>query len=144
MESNRSKRRSFSKSKIVMSLYRATKPSSAPLQPHSGKPPKPNSSSSPTSLEFVANQPIKPKASPAASATAGSPVGFIIVNQDQVFPQQTPKVAFVVTERKPDSYRKLENYYGGVAEDDGVDAKAAKYISSVRERFKNVEDMHLC
>lgn len=129
-----------------MSLYRATKPSSAPLQqPYTTKPPKPTpaNSTSPASLDFLSNQPIKPKAPPAASPTAGSPVSFLIVKQDQVFPQQTPKVAFVVTERKPDSYRKLENFYGGVAEDDGVDDKAAKYISSVRERFKNVEDMHL-
>ncbi|KAL0450809.1 UNVERIFIED_CONTAM: hypothetical protein Slati_1637300 [Sesamum latifolium] len=144
MESNRSKRsRSFSKSKLVMSLYRATKPSSAPLQqqhPYSTKPPKPtHANSSPASLEFLSNQPIKPKAPPAASPTAGSPVGFLIVKQEQVFPQQTPKLAFVVTERKPDSYRKLENFYGGVAEDDGVDDKAAKYISSVRERRKKIE-----
>ncbi|KAI3457821.1 hypothetical protein Pfo_014484 [Paulownia fortunei] len=151
MESIRSKRRSFSKTKLVMSLYRATKPSSAALQPYSSKLPKPSPSNSlPTSVEFVANQPIKPKA-PPSSTTAGSPVGFIIVKQDQVFPQQTPKVAFVVTDRNRDSYGKLENFYGGAAEDEGVDAKAAKYISSVQERFrlervnserKNFEDIY--
>lgn len=130
MESNRSsKRRGFTKSKLLMSFYRAAKPSSAGLQPYSGKP-KSNSSFS-TSLEFVANQQTKPKAPPSVS---GPSVGFIIVKQDQGFAPQKPKVAFVVPD--DNSYGKLENFYGGAVEDDeAVDAKAARYISTVRERF---------
>ncbi|KAL8049196.1 hypothetical protein ABFX02_06G005300 [Erythranthe guttata] len=111
------KRRSLiSRSKIVMSIYRAAKGSPANHQQPINKPAKlgPTSSSS--------------------SKIAG---GIIIVNQDQVFAdQQTPKVAFVVKERNRDSYRKLENFYGGAAEDEAVDAKAARYISNVQERFR--------
>ncbi|KAI3463122.1 hypothetical protein Pfo_019785 [Paulownia fortunei] len=148
MESNRSKRRGFSKSKLVMSFYRATKPSSA----FSGKPKSSPTNSSLTSLEFVANQPIKPKAPPSSTTAASPAVGLIIVNQDQVFPPQKPNVAFVVPDRNGDSYGKLENFYGAAAEDEAVDVKAARYISSVQERFqlervnsdrKNIEDMQL-
>ncbi|KAL8538455.1 hypothetical protein ACS0TY_000455 [Phlomoides rotata] len=109
MDSTRSKRRSFPKSKLIRSFYRAaTKPSGSAAQPYSSK------------------------SSPAPSSAA--PVGFIIVNQDQVFPQQTSKVAFVVTDRNRDSYGKLENFYA--ADDEGVDDKASKYISGVQERFR--------
>lgn len=113
MDSNRAKRRSFPKSKLIKSLYRAAKPSAA------------------ANSEFgFESQPSKPK--PAA----GSALGFMIVNQEQAFPQQPPKVAFVVAERNHDSYGRLENFYGGGGGDEGVDAKAAKYISAVQERFR--------
>ncbi|KAG8366763.1 hypothetical protein BUALT_Bualt16G0001500 [Buddleja alternifolia] len=137
MESNRSKRRGFTKSKqLIMSIYRATKPSSAALQPYSSKPKSSPLNSS--DLEHVANdhEIIKPKAHPPQA-------GFIIVNQDKVFPQQKPKVAFVVPHDRNnigvDSYdggnNKLENFFYA-SEDEAVDAKAARYISSVQERFR--------
>ncbi|KAG6402877.1 hypothetical protein SASPL_135091 [Salvia splendens] len=111
MDSNRGKRRSFSKSKLIKSLYRAAKPSTGAA----------NSSPAPSPYEFgVAN----PAPSPA--------VGFIIVNQEQAFPQPAPKVSFVVAER---NRGRKENFYAGAA-DEGVDAKAAKYISTVQERFR--------
>lgn len=121
MDSNRTKRRSFSKSKLIKSIYRAAKPSAAAAQqPYSTKlPPKATAANS---------SPAPP------GAAAGSAVGFIIMNQEQIFPQPTPKVAFVVADRNRGL---LENFYGGAAaEDEGVDAKAAKYISSVQERFR--------
>ncbi|KAL3653842.1 hypothetical protein CASFOL_003523 [Castilleja foliolosa] len=119
MEPIRNKRRNLiSKSMLSMSLHRATKPSSAALQPYIGKPSKP----SPVN---------KPKPGPPSMGT-----GFMIVNQDQVFSQQAPKVGFVaVTDRSRDSYdAKLESFYG--AEDEAVDAKAAKYISRLHESFR--------
>lgn len=134
-----------------MSLYRAAKPSTAAVQPYTTtpKPPKPIPSNS---VEFKGNHQTaaKPKAPPPSAAAAG----IIIVNQDQVFPQPMPKVAFVVAERNRDSYGKLENFYGGgAAEDEAVDAKAARYISSVQERFRlervnserktNYEEIHV-
>ncbi|KAH6766592.1 hypothetical protein C2S52_017575 [Perilla frutescens var. hirtella] len=138
MDSHRTKRRSFSKSKLIKSLYRVAKPSATAAQPPYGsKPPKPtvaNLSLAPAEIG-VANQPTKPKP-PPSPAGAGSAVGYFIVNQEQIFPQPTPKVAFVVAERNRDSYGLLENFYGAATEDDGVDAKAAKYISSVQERFR--------
>lgn len=114
MDSNRAKRRSFPKSKLIKSLYRAAKPSSAAQPPYG-----------------VESQPSKPK-------PAGSALGFMIVNQEQVFPQPPPKVAFVVAERNHDSYGRLENFYSGGNGngDECVDAKAAKYISAVQERFR--------
>lgn len=119
MDSNRTKRRSFSKSKLIKSIYRAAKPSAAAQPPYSTKPPKPTAANS---------SPAPP------GAAAGPAVGFIIMNQEQIFPQPTPKVAFVVAADRNRGL--LENFYGGAAEDEGVDAKAAKYISSVQERFR--------
>ena len=92
MDSNRGKRRSFSKSKLIKSLYRAAKPSTA-------------ANSSPAPYEFgVAN----PAPSPA--------VGFIIVNQEQAFPQPAPKVSFVVEAR---NRGRTENFYAAAADEGG-------------------------
>ncbi|EYU45421.1 hypothetical protein ABFS82_06G005200 [Erythranthe guttata] len=107
------KRRSLiSRSKLVMSIYRAAK-------------------GSPANHQQPINKPAT-KLGPTSSSSSKMAGGIIIVNQDQ----QTPKVAFVVKERNRDSYRKLENFYGGAAEDEAVDAKAARYISNVQERFR--------
>ncbi|KAL1539891.1 hypothetical protein AAHA92_24320 [Salvia divinorum] len=111
MDSSRTKRRSFSKSKLIKSLYRAAKPSAA-------------ANSSPAPYEFGVTNPSKPAPPPA--------VGFIIVNQEQAFPQPAPKVSFVVAER---NRGRAENFCAAAA-DEGVDAKAAKYISAVQERFR--------
>lgn len=119
MDSNRTKRRSFSKPKLIIkSLYRAAKPSTAA-----------NSAATPYEVG-VTNQPTKPKPAPSPSSAA---VGFIIVNQEQVFPQPAPKLSYVMAER---NRGRMENFYGGAVDDEGVDAKAAKYISTVQERFR--------
>ncbi|KAG6400685.1 hypothetical protein SASPL_137527 [Salvia splendens] len=107
MDSNRAKRRSFSKSNLIKSLYRAAKPSTGAA----------NSSPAPSPYEF---------------GVANPAVGFIIVNQEQAYPQPAPKVSFVVAER---NRGRTENFYAAAA-DEGVDAKAAKYISTVQERFR--------
>ncbi|KAG8384983.1 hypothetical protein BUALT_Bualt04G0174900 [Buddleja alternifolia] len=123
MESKRSKCRGFIKSKLAKSFNRETKPSIATaMQPLSSKPTKP--------IPFNHQQ----RMTPPSSTTAG----YIIVNQDQVFPQPNkPKLAFVVpaTDRNRDYYygAKLENFYAG---DEAVDVEAAKYISRVQERFR--------
>ncbi|KAH6758603.1 hypothetical protein C2S51_018838 [Perilla frutescens var. frutescens] len=108
MESNRSnnKRKGFAKSKLLMSFYRGSKPKSD------------------SSFELVAPPPPPPPLTTAA-------VGFIIVKQDH---QVHTNVAFVVPDRNG-GCAKLESFYGGAPEDDAVDAKAARYISTVKERF---------
>ncbi|XP_059639860.1 uncharacterized protein LOC132282270 [Cornus florida] len=107
MECNRSKRRGFLKGKLAMSFYKAAKPSSTTPQY------KPSHYSSPSTAS----------------------VGFI-VNQERVIPQPKPNVSFVVPDFGHDSYAaKFDNLYG-VAADEGVDLKAATYISCVQERFK--------
>ena len=70
----------------------------------------------------------KPK--PDSSSTTA---GFIIVKQDQVFPHHMPKVAFAAV---PGRDAKLDNFYAGGGGDEAVDAKATRYISTVRERFR--------
>ncbi|KZV42075.1 hypothetical protein F511_18421 [Dorcoceras hygrometricum] len=110
-----SKRRGlFTKSKLVRSLYnRGTKPSSTAVHPHNGKRNKLAS--------------VEPK---------DSTMDLVIVNQEQVYHQ--PKVAYVV----PDRAGRMENFQALCVEDDGVDSKAARYISNVQERFR-LEEMQL-
>ncbi|KAL6508176.1 hypothetical protein OROHE_021718 [Orobanche hederae] len=131
MESNRNKRcrNLFSKSKLVMSIYKAMKPSN-------GKPPKPSPSD--RSSEFGTNQPIKVK--PTDSMPPGKPessVGLMIMNQDRVFPQRASKVTVAdVKDRDRESYCKMESFYSAYSEDEDVDDRVDKYISRVRETFK--------
>lgn len=132
MDSGRTKRRSFTKSKLIKSIYRAAKPSAA-QPPYTTKSPKPTAAySSPAPIEFgVAYPANRPKPAPSSAAA-----GFIIMNQEQIFPQPTPKVSFVVAERNRGL---LENFYGGAAaEDEGVDAKAAEYISNFYGRLERI------
>lgn len=109
MESNR-KRRGFMKGKLAMPFYRVSKPSSAAVQ-YSSKV-KPNQTS-----------PLAPS------------VGFV-VDQEYVIPPPKQKVAFIIpAENGRDSLLKFDAFYGAGG-DEGVDAKAANYISCVQERFK--------
>ncbi|KAL1531556.1 hypothetical protein AAHA92_31682 [Salvia divinorum] len=74
----------------------------------------------------------KPK--PDSSSLAPTAAGFIIVKQDQVFPpHHKPKVAFAAVAGRD---AKLDSFYGGSGGDEAVDAKAARYISTVQERFR--------
>ncbi|KAG6391872.1 hypothetical protein SASPL_149635 [Salvia splendens] len=78
-------------------------------------------------LKSLYRSSAKPK--PDSSSTTA---GFIIVKQDQVFPHHMPKVAFAAV---PGRDTKLDNFYSG-SSDEAVDAKAARYISAVQERFR--------
>lgn len=106
MESNR-KRRGFIKGKLAMPFYRVSKPSSTTVQ-YSSK--------------------VKPnQTSPLAAS-----VGFM-VDQEYVIPPPNRKVAFIIpAENGRDPMVKFDGLYV----DEGVDAKAANYISCVQERFK--------
>ncbi|CAI9777252.1 unnamed protein product [Fraxinus pennsylvanica] len=136
MESNH-KRRGFVKAKMIMSLYQTKRktpakelifPQQMQYQIKQKAPPQADS------VGFIVKpEQVFPQKMHQAKQTAQPSVGFI-VNQDQVFPQQMQKGSIVVPERGQDSYGKLDNFYG-VAGDDGVDAKAASYISVVRERL---------
>ncbi|KAL2529204.1 Uncharacterized protein Fot_21805 [Forsythia ovata] len=121
MESNR-KRRGFIKPKMITSLYQTKKKIAVPAAP----------------TGFIVNSeqvfPQQMHQTKQAAPPSATSVGFI-VNQDQVFPQQMQKVSIVIADGSRNSNRKLDNFYG-VAGDDGVDAEAAKYISSVQERFR--------
>ncbi|KAL2529163.1 Uncharacterized protein Fot_21764 [Forsythia ovata] len=121
MESNR-KRRGFIKPKMITSLYQTKKKIAVPATP----------------TGFIVNSeqvfPQQMHQTKQAAPPSATSVGFI-VNQDQVFPQQMQKVSIVIADGSRNSNRKLDNFYG-VAGDDGVDAEAAKYISSVQERFR--------
>ncbi|KAK3039083.1 hypothetical protein RJ639_028829 [Escallonia herrerae] len=140
MEANR-KRKGFMKAKLVMSFYRATKPTSTQL-PYTttGKVVKPSQSGA-NSGGFIANPHDhlvpQPKQKVALSTSS---VGFII-NQDQVTPQapKQARVSFALPYDSHnvgrDSYGKFDNPYG-IAGDEGVDMKAATYISCVQERFR--------
>ncbi|CAL5368577.1 unnamed protein product [Camellia sinensis] len=109
METN-SKREGLLKRKLMMSFYRAAKPASSTVQYNS-------------------------KVKPIPSASSAGSVG-IIVSHNHVTPQSNQKVSFVPPENHRDqSYTKFENFYG-VVEDEGVDMKAATYISYVQERFR--------
>ncbi|KAK2968760.1 hypothetical protein RJ640_028153 [Escallonia rubra] len=115
------------KAKLVMSFYRTTKP-------------KPSQSGA-KSGAFIANPRDhlvpQPKQKVALSTSS---VGFII-NQDQVTPQapKQARVSFALPYDNHnvgrDSYGKFDNPYG-IAGDEGVDLKAATYISCVQERFR--------
>ncbi|KAK3036423.1 hypothetical protein RJ639_030022 [Escallonia herrerae] len=131
------------KAKLVMSFYRATKPTSTQL-PYTttGKVVKPSQSGA-NSGGFIANPHAhlvpQPKQKEGLSTT--SSVGFII-NQDQVTPQapKQARVTFALPHDSHnyvgrDSYGKFDNPYG-IAGDESVDLKAATYISCVQERFK--------
>ncbi|KAM6549558.1 hypothetical protein CsatB_021234 [Cannabis sativa] len=133
MESNR-KRRSFMKSKL-MPFYRASsKPSSNNYNNNNNN----NNNCSSNTLQYkVMNKPNQ--SSPSAAS-----VGFL-VHQDYLITQPKPKVSFVMSSHgggggggggRDSSVVQLEKLYGGVAVDEGVDSKAANYISMVQERFK--------
>lgn len=109
MEAANRTRRGFIKGKL-MPFYRAAKPSST----------------------FQYTSKVKPSQSSPSTAS----VGFM-VHQDYVVGQPNQKVSSYVL--PPDNTRDLISQYDniyGVAADEGVDMKAAIYISSVQERFK--------
>ncbi|KAL2505410.1 Uncharacterized protein Adt_21031 [Abeliophyllum distichum] len=120
MESNR-KRRGYIKPKTIMSLYPTKKKIAGPAAP----------------AGFIVNSeqvfPQQMHQTKQAAPPSATSVGFI-VNQDQVFPQQMQKVSIVIADGGRNSNGKLDNFYS-VAGDDSVDAKAAKYISSVQGRW---------
>lgn len=71
------------------------------------------------------------KIKPSQSCPSTASVGFL-VNQDYAFtPPKQQKVSFIL----PDNIGQFDNPFG-VAADDSIDLKAARYISDVRERFK--------
>lgn len=75
------------------------------------------------------------KVQSTTASTAASSVGTVIVNQDHL-----PKHVTTTTVGG-DSYNaaaadRIDALYGGVQVDEGVDLKAANYISSVLERFR--------
>ncbi|CAK9175134.1 unnamed protein product [Ilex paraguariensis] len=107
MESNR-KRKGLTKAKLVMSFYRAAKPSSTTQ--YSGK--------------------VKPNPTPTSTTT----VGFI-VNQDQVTTPPPSSVGFVFNQDHVISQTKQKVSFA-IPGDEAVDVKAASYISCVQERFR--------
>ncbi|KAL6325601.1 hypothetical protein AAG906_023446 [Vitis piasezkii] len=100
------KRRGFMKGKLAMPFYRVAKPSST--------------------VQYSS------KVKPSQTSPLAPSVGFV-VDQEYVIPQPKQKVAFIIpAENGRDS---LFGTYGAGG-DEGVDAKAANYISVVQERFK--------
>lgn len=71
------------------------------------------------------------KAAPNQSSKQAATVGYV-VHQEYIITQVKPKVSFVIPEAALDSFDKGHG-------DEAVDLKAAKYISSVRERFNKLE-----
>ncbi|XP_062104575.1 uncharacterized protein LOC133815794 [Humulus lupulus] len=140
MESNR-KRRGFMKGKL-MPFYRASKPSS----------------NNNNSMQYMtmSSSTTKVVNKPNQSSPSAASVGFL-VHQDYLIAQPKPKVSFVLPAAHHDygggggrdsSVVQRESLYGGVTVDEGVDSKAANYISMVQERFKlervNSERMIKC
>ncbi|KAM7506477.1 hypothetical protein LguiA_016930 [Lonicera macranthoides] len=128
------------KGKLVMSFYRATKPSSTPHQ-YNGKVVKPTThplASSIASVGYIVNQdkvaPQQKQTMFSSNNSTAASVGFI-VNQEMVNPQPKQRVSFIMPDNGRDSYGMFDNPYG-IAGDEGVDVKAASYISCVQERFR--------
>ncbi|CAA2984476.1 Hypothetical predicted protein [Olea europaea subsp. europaea] len=136
MESN-CKRIGFVKAKMIKSLYPTKKTTPAreqvfPQQKHQIRQKSPPPADS---VGFIVNpEQVFSQRMHQTKQAAPPSVGFI-VNQEQVCPQQMQKVSIVVPEKGQDFYGMFDNFYG-VAGDDCIDAKAASYISVVRERFQ--------
>ncbi|XVE54474.1 hypothetical protein DITRI_Ditri03aG0084400 [Diplodiscus trichospermus] len=94
-----SKRREFKKSKAVMSLYQAPKPSS--------------------SVQYYSNT-VKPSPSGSMASTA-----FMDRSTKQ------KQYSYIASDAEDESYGRVEQYNY----DEGIDARAANYISGVRQRF---------
>ncbi|XWS51432.1 hypothetical protein CRYUN_Cryun12cG0175900 [Craigia yunnanensis] len=92
-----SKRRGFKKSKVVMYLYQAPKPSS--------------------SVQY--SNTVEPKPSGSMASTA-----FMDRSTKQ-------KHSYIVSDTGYESYGRVEQYNHG----EGIDARAANYISGVQQRF---------
>ncbi|KAJ4974905.1 hypothetical protein NE237_008079 [Protea cynaroides] len=106
MEANR-KRRGFFGSKLIMSFFRAAKPSST--------------------VQFSSSKQFKP--TPLSAS-----VGFR-VDQDISIPPLKQKVSVEKSDTIRDSINGHINMLSGG--DENVDMKAADYISHVQERFRN-------
>ncbi|KDP46265.1 hypothetical protein JCGZ_10105 [Jatropha curcas] len=109
MESNR-KRRGFMKGKLIP-FYRSSKATST--------------------VQYSS------KVKPSQSSPSAASVGFV-VHQDYIITPPKQKVSFIVptADSNRDKYLSQFDKLYGVAGDEGVDIKAATYISSVQERFK--------
>lgn len=106
------------KGKLVMSFIRASKPSIT-------------TTTKTVKTSHNNHSQIKP---PITGQRFASPPSSLIMNQEKVNPQPNHKVSYVIPP-KTGTYGVFDNPYGVVV-DEGVDAKAATYISSVQERFK--------
>lgn len=123
MDSNTKMRKGFMKGKLVMSFYRATKPSTN-MQPYATTP-------TAKTVKTSHHTHIKPS---AAGQKATLPPSSLIMNQEKVNPPPKNKVSYAIPQTTG-TYGMFDNPYGVVV-DEGVDAKAATYISCVQERFK--------
>ncbi|EXC33380.1 hypothetical protein L484_010790 [Morus notabilis] len=90
---------------------------------------KPSSTSGTSHVQYTSSKAMKPISQSSAPSVPAS-VGFV-VHQDYV----KPKVSFVLPDNTRDLPVQFDNLYG-ISVDEGVDTKAATYISSVQERFK--------
>ncbi|MFS8017521.1 hypothetical protein Hanom_Chr15g01381411 [Helianthus anomalus] len=113
MDSNTKMRKGFLKGKLVMSFYRAAKPTTN-TQPYT-----------------TTTKTVKTNHNPHMTTL---PPSSLIMNQEKVNPPRKHKVSYVIPQTTG-TYGMFDNPYGVVA-DEGVDAKAATYISCVQERFK--------
>ncbi|KAL8248661.1 hypothetical protein R6Q59_005529 [Mikania micrantha] len=115
MDSNTKMRKGFMKGKLVMSFYRASKPSTN-MQP------------------YTAIAPTKTVKTSHNTTTHMKP-SSLIMNQEKVNPPPVNHRVSYVIPQTMSTYGVFDNPYGVVV-DEGVDAKAATYISCVQERFK--------
>ncbi|KAK1423235.1 hypothetical protein QVD17_18532 [Tagetes erecta] len=115
MDSNTKMRKGFMKGKLVMAFYRASKPSTN-MQPYTTN-----------AANINATKTVKTRLPPPSS---------LIMNQEKMNPPPPKhKVVSYVIPQTTGTYGVFDNPYGVVV-DEGVDAKAATYISCVQERFK--------
>ncbi|KAK9117583.1 hypothetical protein Sjap_016530 [Stephania japonica] len=125
METVYKQRKGFMKGKLVMSLYKAAKPSSASFVQYRNKVKRSNSSST--------------TSAPTTAMT--TPVCFHVDQDEYAVPSYTRKLSMNSSSLSDHdmNYSRMYAYdmaFGGGIGEENIDSKAASYISCVQERFR--------